>query len=218
VVILVNKKVRGDFLTQKQTRPDILAGYVKREIEEMILSGELKPGDQLPSEVILAQEMGVSRVTLREAAKLLENAGLISRQNGVGTFVTLPQPFLSGKLEVDFSLSDAAKAAGLKVETISSSFVERAPTEKESAMLGLNLSTKVAICNRVRIVEEKPIAMSVDVLPINIIPKYSIDKLGNRSLYRFLEEECGCAIVTGTANLLASVTTKTQAKVLGIEV
>jgi DNA-binding GntR family transcriptional regulator len=101
VVILVNKKVRGDFLTQKQTRPDILAGYVKREIEEMILSGELKPGDQLPSEVILAQEMGVSRVTLREAAKLLENAGLISRQNGVGTFVTLPQPFLSGKLEVD---------------------------------------------------------------------------------------------------------------------
>ena len=45
---------------EKQERPEILAGYIKREIEEMILSGEFKPGDQLPSEVILAQKMGVS--------------------------------------------------------------------------------------------------------------------------------------------------------------
>jgi GntR family transcriptional regulator len=205
-------------LIQKQIRPELLAGYVKREIEEMILSGELKPGDQLPSEVVLAQKMAVSRVTLREAAKLLENVGLLYRQNGIGTFVTLPKPFLSGKLEANFSLTDAARAAGLKIETVRSEFVERIPTEREKLMLNLKDNINVASFSRTRTVEGKPIVTSVDVVPISIIPNGAFEKLGERSLYRFFEEDCGCVVETGEANLSAAVATKIQAELLDLEV
>ncbi|GIL09002.1 MAG: GntR family transcriptional regulator [Chloroflexota bacterium] len=58
------------------------------KIEQQILSGELTPGDKLPSERELTKEFGVSRVAVREAVKTLREKGLVDIQLGRGTFVT----------------------------------------------------------------------------------------------------------------------------------
>ncbi|MCR8723725.1 FadR/GntR family transcriptional regulator [Frigidibacter sp. ROC022] len=57
------------------------------QIREKILSGEAQPGRQLPSERDLAQSLGVSRPTVREALIALEVAGLVEVRVGVGAFV-----------------------------------------------------------------------------------------------------------------------------------
>jgi GntR family transcriptional regulator len=57
-------------------------------LETMIESGDFRAGEQLPSEGTLAEMLGISRSTLREALGYLETRGLISRRQGVGTFVT----------------------------------------------------------------------------------------------------------------------------------
>ncbi len=59
-------------------------------LTKMIISGKLKPGDRLPSERELGEQLGVSRTVIREASKLLRASGLIRVQSGVGTFVTKP--------------------------------------------------------------------------------------------------------------------------------
>lgn len=59
-------------------------------IQEMIVSGKLKPGDQLPSERQLAEEYGVSRTAVREAIRSLAEKGLVEVLLGRGTFVTTP--------------------------------------------------------------------------------------------------------------------------------
>ncbi len=56
-------------------------------IEEMILKGELKPGDRLPNEPDLARRLGVSRGALREALAVLKAKGVIERRPGRGTYV-----------------------------------------------------------------------------------------------------------------------------------
>jgi GntR family transcriptional repressor for pyruvate dehydrogenase complex len=58
------------------------------QIEESILEGRLKPGDQLPAERELAQQFGVSRTAVREAVKTLCEKGLVEAYSGRGTFVT----------------------------------------------------------------------------------------------------------------------------------
>lgn len=58
------------------------------KIEHEISSGKLAPGDRLPSENTLAEENGVSRVTVRQALKLLYEMGLIETQKGIGSFVS----------------------------------------------------------------------------------------------------------------------------------
>jgi len=60
---------------------------VVAKVEEMILSGKLKPGAKLPNEHELTQIFGVSRGTLREALFALKNKGMIERKPGRGTFI-----------------------------------------------------------------------------------------------------------------------------------
>jgi GntR family transcriptional repressor for pyruvate dehydrogenase complex len=62
----------------------------------MILSGELKPADQLPNELNLARDLGVSRAAVREALRTLRSMGLVERSKG-GTFIK----------RVDWSILDA---------------------------------------------------------------------------------------------------------------
>ena len=61
---------------------------IVQQVEESILSGQLKPGDQLPAERDLAQRFGVSRTAVREAVKTLREKGLVEAYSGRGTFVT----------------------------------------------------------------------------------------------------------------------------------
>ncbi len=72
----------------KQVRSSRLYEQIVQQIEESIVKGDLKPGDQLPAERELAQRFGVSRTAVREAVKALREKGLVEAYSGRGTFVT----------------------------------------------------------------------------------------------------------------------------------
>jgi GntR family transcriptional repressor for pyruvate dehydrogenase complex len=61
---------------------------IVQQVEDSILEGQLKPGDQLPAERDLAHRFGVSRTAVREAVKTLREKGLVEAYSGRGTFVT----------------------------------------------------------------------------------------------------------------------------------
>jgi DNA-binding FadR family transcriptional regulator len=75
-----------DYMLQN-LRPERLQDRVKEQIKNFILDSGLKPGDQLPTENDMAQKLGVSKTTLREALKVLANVGILESRHGVGTFV-----------------------------------------------------------------------------------------------------------------------------------
>jgi GntR family transcriptional regulator, transcriptional repressor for pyruvate dehydrogenase complex len=72
--------------------PSRISGAIVEQIRALIRSAELRPGDRLPSERRLAERMGVSRVTVRDALRVLEAGGLIEIRVGArgGAFVTSP--------------------------------------------------------------------------------------------------------------------------------
>src|SRR5712692_4614301 len=72
----------------KAVRTSRLYEQIVQQIEESILKGALKPGDQLPAERELAQRFGVSRTAVREAVKALREKGLVDAFTGRGTFIT----------------------------------------------------------------------------------------------------------------------------------
>ena len=76
---------RPVYRTVKTSR---LFEQIVQQVEDSILSGQLKPGDQLPAERDLAQRFGVSRTAVREAVKTLREKGLVEAYSGRGTFVT----------------------------------------------------------------------------------------------------------------------------------
>lgn len=63
---------------------------IATELRRLISSGQLKPGDQLPTEATLCRQFGVSRTTLREAIQMLRTSGLLDVTPGRGSFVRTP--------------------------------------------------------------------------------------------------------------------------------
>ena len=78
----------GETPVYKVVRTSRLYEQIVQQIEESVLNGSLKPGDQLPAERELAQRLGVSRTAVREAVKALREKGLVEAYSGRGTFVT----------------------------------------------------------------------------------------------------------------------------------
>jgi GntR family transcriptional regulator, transcriptional repressor for pyruvate dehydrogenase complex len=78
----------GGCVVYKLVRTSRLYEQIVQQIEESIVKGSLKPGDQLPAERELAQRFGVSRTAVREAVKALREKGLVEAYSGRGTFIT----------------------------------------------------------------------------------------------------------------------------------
>ncbi len=64
-----------------------LTDEVAQRLQQQISLGQYQPGDKLPTEPALMQEFGVGRSSIREAVRILANAGVLRVQQGVGTFV-----------------------------------------------------------------------------------------------------------------------------------
>lgn len=71
----------------KKVRDPALGQVIQDHIKDYIIENELKAGDPLPSEGRIAENMGVSRNSVREAAKALQSLGIIEARKGEGLFV-----------------------------------------------------------------------------------------------------------------------------------
>lgn len=68
-------------------REQTLSERARHQLEDLIVSGGLKPGDRLPSESKMGQMLGVSRTVVREAVRLLSARSLVETRNGSGIYV-----------------------------------------------------------------------------------------------------------------------------------
>jgi len=71
----------------QKVQPEKLSASVVRQIEQLILRGILTPGERLPSERELAERLGVSRPSLRDAIAELQDRGLLAARAGSGVFI-----------------------------------------------------------------------------------------------------------------------------------
>ena len=76
----------------KMVKPKRYSDQVFEQLRDLVFRGQLKPGDKLLPERELAQSMGVSRPTVREAINKLVYRGLLEHRQGQGTFVAAPEP------------------------------------------------------------------------------------------------------------------------------
>jgi GntR family transcriptional regulator, transcriptional repressor for pyruvate dehydrogenase complex len=78
----------------RQYKAGSTAEVVRRRIQQMIETGELKPGDKLPAERELAEHFKVSRASLRAALHSIAGMGLLQFRHGSGTYITDGPPVL----------------------------------------------------------------------------------------------------------------------------
>jgi DNA-binding GntR family transcriptional regulator len=196
-------------------RRRFLRRAVRDRLVRLIAGGRWRPGERLPSEPKLARDLGVSRATLRDALRSLEEDGFVTREHGAGTFVTF-RPRLRNNLDVNFGVTQLIRAHGLEPGVASLSVaVERADAEW-AENLALASGDEVVVLERVRTADGVPVVFSRDVLPATVLDGRiePLERLGNGSLYELLQRELGVVVEHGVATVRPLLASPQVAKLL----
>lgn len=141
-------------------------------------------GAKLPSERQLAAEYGISRLTARKALSLLQQAGYISAHQGKGSFVIRDQvrgePALLG-------FTETAIKHGLKPSSrvLKRTVLPASPAIAEQ--LDIPVNSKVILIKRLRLVDDRPVALDTSYLPYDLCQQILDFDLEQHSLYATLE-------------------------------
>ncbi|HEX6930584.1 MAG TPA: GntR family transcriptional regulator [Streptosporangiaceae bacterium] len=174
---------------------------VYEELARRIEDGQFAAGARLPSEPELATEMGVSRATLRDALRILEDDGLVRRMQGSGTFVT-PRLRVSNSLDVNFGVTDAIRAAGMRAGISEGRHWIEPAGVSEAERLNIDPGEDVLVVERIRTADEKPVVLSRDVLPQKVVDGHPdvVRQMLTESIYSVLERDLGIVIHHGVAS------------------
>ena len=163
--LLVNGVLMSKRRKKSRRRP--LYQEVAEALESILQ--EMETGAYLPSEPILAEQLGVSRATLREAMRTFEGRGWIVRRQGVGTYVTRPPQVIPTGLEVLESIETRAARLGMDVSMGGHWFDYRKPEEDEVEKFEISASDEVLEVSRVILTENRPVAYLIDILPRDVL-------------------------------------------------
>jgi GntR family transcriptional regulator len=126
-------------------------------LTEMITNGELETGAQLPPEEELANMLGISRSTLREALGHMETRGYIARRQGVGTFVTTPTgPGFFGGLQRLEPFYKLAEAAGVEHTRIRKQISVVNAQPEIAALLNVEVGTRLVRAQTIEAIADTP--------------------------------------------------------------
>lgn len=154
------------------------------QLEDAIRSETLPPGSRLDNEIQLAERLGLSRPTVRQAIGYLVDRGLLVRKRGVGTQVVHSK--VRRPLELTSLYDDLSRAGA--VPTTSVHGLDEIDADQEVAdALAVPLGARVVRLDRVRYAEGRPLALMTNYLPAGLLD-LDTAVLETRGLYQLLRE------------------------------
>ncbi len=203
------------FRLERGSRPLHVA--IADGIAAEIRSGRLAPGTRLPPERSLAESLGVSRMTVRQALGELEHDRRVRRVVGRagGTFVCEPEEIaLPSAVPTGLSAALRREGGASQVELISAD-VERAGRRTAGA-LGLDREEQVVVVTRLCRAGERPLGLTRSSLPARLFPGIEDMDLGG-SLYDRMGEGFGLRPVRAVERLELTAARSSDARALGLK-
>ena len=143
-----------------EVKKQTLFDDIVSQIQQLIQSGKLKPGDQFPSERELSKQLNVSRNTLREVLKALKLLGVIETKQGNGTFINenlnaklISTPFEFMSVTETNEILDLLEAREA-IETASAAIAAKRATDNDIALIKKNLQLMKDNFNNVELCSE----------------------------------------------------------------
>jgi GntR family transcriptional regulator len=194
-----------------------LAASVRAELARRIEGGSLRPRQRLPAEPTLAASLGVSRATLRDALRSLEEDGFVTRVRGSGTFVT-HRPRLKNNLDVNFGVTDLIRSMGMEPGTEGLKVYEAKANADEAEGLALPSGAPVLCLERTRTADGRPVVFSIDLLPAALLQgkERALSELGQRSIYTVLQRDLGIAVRQGVVTVRPDKADRSLAQTLRV--
>ncbi|WP_218221534.1 GntR family transcriptional regulator [Nesterenkonia sp. Act20] len=174
---------------------------------------QMSAGDPFPPERDLAQELGVSRMTLRRAIDELVARGAVRRRHGAGVFALGPkldQPLLAS------SFSEDMRARGLRPGARTLAFEVLPAGARFGRRLNIDPSAEITRVTRLRLADDEPIAVEELNVPRHLMPDLHAADLEDRSFYDLLRERLGISVRRSVQTIEPTVLDSDEAKDLNV--
>lgn len=192
-----------------------LHAAIAEQVASAIAAGRLAAGTRLPPERHLAESLGVSRMTVRQALGALEREGLLRRVVGRagGTFVR--EPKVDRRPTRTAGLSSELRRQGLAASAELISAEVQPARRRTAAALRLDRDERVVVVVRLRLAGGKPLAVERSSLPARLFPDIEDMDLSG-SLYDLMDEGFGLRPVRAVELLETAEARTSDARTLGV--
>ena len=189
---------------------------VKEAVKTLIASGELKPGDMLPSEFSLSEQLDISRLVVHRAFRELVTEGLLIRKRAKGTFVSPPIKRSFTVVGPLFSMTENLTKDGL--EPSNKVLEQEVIPVSEEVRVELRLPEGASVVHlyNLRLADQLPFAIEDMYFPAERFPALSDMDMNNRSVYATLEKLYDALPQEALDLMTAGSATHEEAKMLGI--
>ena len=178
----------------KKVKSPQLYLLAKDEILGYIHENGLDIGTLLPPESHFVSQLGISRGTLREAMRVLEEEGVIKRKQGIGTLICDTKNLIRSTLDINESVSEMIIGKGMKPGSKDTKFQKIAADKQLAKKLNLTPGDPVISLTRVRTANNSPVAYTIDFLPLALVPENFSQDFKSGSLYIYMEERLGLGL------------------------
>lgn len=189
---------------------------VRHRLLDQISRGQLRPGERLGAERDLAQELGVSRSTVRQALAALERAGVVTRVPGRGGGTFVRQQKVERDLSRVVGVPALLRAQGMTAGSRIVSTGLTAADEQTASELGLPVGGYVVDVVRIRLADGTPISLEHVRLPAEMFPGLLDLPLGG-SLYELLQQRFGTIPGEAVEHIEVVSAGEDEASILGVD-
>jgi len=194
-----------------RTSPVPLWAQLLQDLRRRLDAGEF--AERFPSDRELMEHYQLSRHTVRDAVRRLQDTGVVQRAQGRGTFVR--DTPLEQHLGTLYSLFRTIEAHGHAQRSRVLALEERRDAEAAAA-LGLGPTADLVYLERVRYADEVPIAVDCSWLPASLGRPLLDADFSHTALYAELASRCGVSVTTGWERIRPQLPTAEQRRLLDI--
>ena len=167
-------------MSSKLPKYEVVKQYILKQIE----SGIYQPHQIIESESELAENLSVSRITVRRGIEELVNQKILSKKKGIGTFVNPIPKFFGFKAGIGFS--SEVKSMGMEPSTKLLKLEKIKADEKLAKDMRVLVGDELWLVERIRYANEVPISYELEYFDATLIPELTVDICEN-SIYGYLK-------------------------------
>ncbi len=166
-------------------RKPSLTDQAKSYIKQRIVNDEFE-GGRIPSETVLANELGVSRTTIRDALSRLENEGTVYRRQGSGTYVNNPGLQIKTRLEEIWSYESVLRDHGYTPSTRILTVRTSAADETQAENLRIEVGEEIVTVEKLFLEDQDPVILAVNQVPRKLLSVPFVESDWHQPIYEFL--------------------------------
>lgn len=167
-----------------------LTDQVKAHIKQQILDNAYDD-DRVPAEMELANDLGVSRTTVRDALSRLENEGVIYRKQGAGTFVNRPGLRIRSRLDEIWSYEAVLQAHGYEPSTRVLEVSRRTADSGLMTDLNLGAGQPVLLVRKLFLEDEQPVILTCNYIPLSLLEEPTVSDAFVMPIFDYLSQVAG---------------------------